>query len=137
MDAKPQIKIQLFIDGSTEDVWKAITDKAIVSQWLMETNIEPMEGFNAYFKMSPMPGFNGKIEAKVLEVVPFKIFSYSWQGGWMKVPTTIKFTLEEFEHGTNLTLEHHGFEGIMGKLLMRMMKNGWKKKVQIIKKYIQ
>ena len=131
METKAQIKIETFIEGPVGDVWEAITDKKLVSRWLMETNIEPTKGFKGYFKMPPMPGFNGHIEAEVIEVKEFKTFVYTWKGGWMKKPTTVKFSLEEKNGGTNLVLEHWGFEGILGNLLKKMMSGGWKKKITI------
>ena len=131
MEPKPQIRIDTFIEGSPEQVWKAITDSRKVSKWLMETNIRPEKGFKGYFKMKPMPGFDGNISTEVLEVVENKLFIYTWQGGWMKKPTTIKFTLVKKDNGTLLTLEHWGFEGILGNLLRRMMSGGWKKKITV------
>lgn len=131
MDAQPQIKIATFIEATPTEVWHAITDKALISQWLMETNIEPIVGFQGYFKMNPMPGFNGHIKTSVLQVEVNKLFIYTWQGGWMKKPTTVKFTLEEKDNGTLLTLEHWGFEGLFGHLLKKMMSGGWKKKITI------
>jgi uncharacterized protein YndB with AHSA1/START domain len=131
MDAKPQIKIETFIEAPSSEVWQAITDKTMISQWLMETDIEPLVGFRGYFKMNPMPGFNGRIETTVLQVETNKLFIYTWQGGWMKKPTTVKFSLLEKENGTLLTLEHWGFEGILGNLLRKMMSGGWKKKITV------
>ena len=131
LDKKAQIRIESFMEASPAEVWKAITDKEIVSQWLMDTNIEPQKGFKAYFKMKPMPGFDGKIVSEVLDVQVNRLFEYSWQGGWMKRPTTIRFTLEEKANGTLLILEHWGFEGLLGNLLRRMMSNGWKKKITL------
>jgi uncharacterized protein YndB with AHSA1/START domain len=126
---KPQITLETLIEAPPADVWKAITSKEMVSQWLMETNIEPRKGFKAYFKMKPMPGFDGNIRAEVLEVIEHKRFVYTWEGGWMKKPTTIRFTLEERQGGTLLKLEHWGFEGFLGNMLRRMMSGGWKKKI--------
>jgi uncharacterized protein YndB with AHSA1/START domain len=126
---KPQIRIETFIEAPANEVWRTITDAALISQWLMETNIKPVQGQKAYFKMSPMPGFDGNLEAEVLEVIEDKLFVYTWQGGWMKKPTTIRFTLTEKSNGTLLTLEHCGFEGLLGNMLKMMMSGGWKKKI--------
>ncbi len=83
------------MEAPAESVWEAITDSKMISQWLMETNIKPEVGFKGYFKMKPIPGFDGNITTEVLEVKENKVFMYNWQGGWMKTPTTIRFTLEE------------------------------------------
>ena len=129
MESKPQIKIESFIEAEPAIVWRMITDSEKVSQWLMETNIKPEPGFKGYFKMKPMPGFDGNIQSKVIEVEENKLFSYTWQGGWMKNPTTVRFTLHKKSNGTLLVLEHWGFEGMFGSLLKRMMSGGWKKKM--------
>jgi uncharacterized protein YndB with AHSA1/START domain len=131
MDAKPQIKIDTFIEATPNEVWEAITDKALISQWLMETNIEPIVGFKGYFKMRSTPLFNGQIESTVLEVKPNTTFIFTWTSSWMKVPTTIKFSLQEKGNGTLLTLEHWGFEGLRGFLLKKMLGGGWKKFITI------
>lgn len=131
MEAKPQIKIDTFIDATTDEVWQAITDKEMVSQWLMETNIEPVVGFKGYFKMKPTPLFNGQIETTVLEVKPKNTFVFTWSSSWMKVPTTVRFTLQEKGKGTLLTLEHWGFEGLGGFFLKKMLGGGWKKLITI------
>jgi len=129
MNAKPQIKIESFIEADPSIVWKMVTDSKMISQWLMETNIKPERGFKGYFKMKPMPGFDGNIQSEVLEVEENKLFLFTWQGGWMKNPTTIRFTLQPKANGTLLILEHWGFEGIFGSLLKKMMSGGWKKKI--------
>jgi uncharacterized protein YndB with AHSA1/START domain len=129
INSKAQIRIETFIEATPAEVWASITDKKIVSDWLMETDIEPKVGYKAYFKMKPMPGFDGNISSIVLDVQENRLFEYTWQGGWMKQPTTIRFTLEEKDNGTLLTLEHWGFEGIFGSILKRMMSGGWKKKI--------
>jgi len=131
MDITPQIRIETFIEAAPQEVWQAITDKTMVSEWLMETDIKPVVGFKAYFKMPPMPGFNGHIDATVLQVKKHELFIYTWQGGWMKTPTTVKFTLTEKANGTLLVLEHWGFEGLLGNLLKKMMSGGWKKKITV------
>ncbi|OJW83362.1 MAG: hypothetical protein BGO69_02800 [Bacteroidetes bacterium 46-16] len=124
---RPQIQILSFIEAPPHMVWRSITEAELISQWLMETDIRPVPGFKGYFKMKPMPGFDGHITCEVLEVIENRVFEYSWQGGWMKKPTTVRFTLEEKDNGTLLVLEHRGFEGILGNLLRRMMSGGWKK----------
>lgn len=131
MESKPQIKIDTYIEARPAEVWEAITDKILISQWLMETDVEPIVGFKGYFKMPPMPGFNGHITATVLQVEKNRLFIYTWQGGWMKKPTTVKFILSEKGNGTLLTLEHTGFEGLLGNLLKKMMSGGWKKKITV------
>lgn len=124
---KPQILVKSFIEAPPEMVWASITDRRLIAQWLMETNIEPVVGFKGYFKMKPQPGFDGHIACEVLEVMRPRVFTYTWQSSWMKKPTTVRFTLEEKEGGTLLILEHRGFEGILGSLLKMMLGPGWKK----------
>jgi uncharacterized protein YndB with AHSA1/START domain len=125
-----QIQIEQFINADSAKVWHAITDSALISEWLMENNFKPIKGYKCYFKMKAMPGFDGNINCEVIDVVENKLLVYTWQGGWMKKPTTVRFTLEEKDGGTLLTLEHWGFEGILGNLLKRMMSGGWGKKIR-------
>ncbi|MBS1771569.1 MAG: SRPBCC domain-containing protein [Bacteroidetes bacterium] len=129
---KEQIKIEQFIEAPVDKVWLAITDCNLISEWLMETNFKPEIGYKCYFKMPAMPGFDGNIQCEVIDVVENKLLVYTWQGGWMKQPTTVRFTLQPKDDGTLLLLEHFGFEGILGNLLKRMMSGGWGKKIRTI-----
>lgn len=114
-----------------ELVWWAITDSAVLKEWLMENNFTPVVGTRCQFRMKPQPGFNGVIQCEVLEVAQPRRLVYTWDGGGTWGRTTLTWTLEPCEQGTKLRLEHKGFEGFRPFLLSLMMGSGWKKKLTV------
>jgi uncharacterized protein YndB with AHSA1/START domain len=90
-------------------VWKALTDREVVSGWLMQTDIEPEVGRKFTFT-DPNAGeqWSGIVECEVLEADEPKRLSYSWNGGF---PTTVTFTLESTaDGGTRVRVEQTGFD---------------------------
>src|SRR5688572_25438961 len=97
-------------------VWEYLTKPELMELWLMKNNFQPVKGTEFQFHTSPIPAldFDGIIYCKVLEIVPFKKLSYSWKSGPGKGEITLDsivvWTLEPTERGTELFLEHSGFE---------------------------
>ncbi|MET0234738.1 MAG: SRPBCC domain-containing protein [Kibdelosporangium sp.] len=111
-------------------VWLALTDPVAISEWLM-----PIEGFapvvGAKFTLrgKPMPGWDGVIEGRILEVEEHRLLSYTWKGTKMRGDTTVRWTLRPLADGagTHLRLDHRGFEGFGGTLMSFMHRGGWQK----------
>lgn len=126
---KDAIKFKVEYEFPLAEVWKALTDKNALSEWLMPCDIEPVVGHKFQFKSKPYPGFNGIINCEVLEVVENQFLSFSWSGGSLK-QTKVCFRLEESENNTILHFEHSGFEGFLNKLIVqKILSNGWKTKI--------
>lgn len=68
---------------------------------------------------------------EVLEIIPLKKLSYSFKGGpnpqKMTLNTIVTWTLIPKEGGTELHLEHKGFQGIKGAFISFIMSKGWNK----------
>lgn len=108
-------------------VWKALTSRELVSEWLMPTaDYDPSVGHRFVFRAPKMPGWDGVINCVVLEVNAMSKLVWSWQGSNMRRPTRVSFVLEPSGTGTLLTLEHSGFEGVGGFILSRMHRSGWR-----------
>ena len=126
------IQLTVTYDFPIEEVWKALTDKEAMSEWLMPCDIEPIVGHNFQFKTKPYPGFNGIINCEVLEVIEHERFSFSWSGGSLN-NTKVTFKLKRA--GTTKTIvefEHSGFEGLLNQLIIRrILANGWKTKILV------
>jgi uncharacterized protein YndB with AHSA1/START domain len=92
-------------------VWRALTDPALVAQWLMKTDmpVEPGKAFS--FRTDPMPHWDGIIHSEILELEPQKRLRYTWKGGpgASALDTVVTWTLEAQDGGTRLQLEHSGF----------------------------
>jgi uncharacterized protein YndB with AHSA1/START domain len=112
-----------------DHVWRALTDSALLKEWLMENDFSPVAGARCQFRMKPQPGFNGVIQCEVLEVQQPCRLVYTWDGGGMWGRTTLTWTLEPCDEGTKLRLEHKGFSGFRPFVLSLMMGSGWKKKL--------
>jgi len=120
-------------------VWRAITDKNAMSEWLMPCDIEPIVGHKFQFKTKSFPGFNGTIDCEVLEVIEKELLSFSWSGGPLK-QTKVSFRLQQSGNNTILHFEHSGFEGVLNKLIVqKILSNGWKTKILpiLLRKYLE
>ena len=90
-------------------VWRALTDPALLAQWLLpvfDLRLAPGAAFT--FKTQPMPGWDGTVNCRVLEIDEPKRLSYSWVVGDMD--TVVTFTLATTASGTRLSLVHSGFK---------------------------
>jgi len=78
---------------SIETVWRALTDPALVGQWLMTSDFEPRLGHRFSFRTKPAPGFSGIIECVVDEFDPPHRLGYTWWGGGGNPQTHVRFDL--------------------------------------------
>lgn len=135
---KESILIKIEYNFPISEVWKAITEKEAMSEWLMPCDIEPVVGHKFQFKTKSFPGFDGTINCQVLEVIHNELLTFSWSGGPLK-QTKVSFRLQENENKTILYFEHSGFEGFINKLIVRkILSNGWKTKIlpSLLKNYL-
>ena len=139
------IRHQFFFQHSPEVVWAYLTKAELMAQWLMESDFEPLIGYDFQFRSRPIPdlNFDGIIYCKVLEVVPLKKLSYSWKlgpgGGKIAIDSLVEWTLNSKEGGTQLLLEHSGFketEDVSINTLFTMMDAGWLKNINKIAELI-
>jgi len=135
---KNVIKHQFFFPHSVERVWEYLTKSDLMEQWLMKNTFEPVVGHEFQFTTKPIPSldFDGIFYCKVLEIVPFKKLSYTWKGGRAKDDITLDslvvWKLESSEKGTNVFLEHIGFDHEENLAFYQGMTDGWLKNLQKI-----
>ena len=96
---------------SPEKVWRALTDPALLAEWLLpvvdrELELEPGTAFT--FKTQPYPGWDGTVNCRMLEVEPHRKISYTWTVPFLD--TVVTFTLTPTASGTRLTLVQSGFK---------------------------
>ncbi len=110
-------------------VWRAITEPALMQQWLMRP-----EGFTlnvgTRFKLvaKPQPGWRGYVDCEVLEVVHERRLRFSWVGDEHRAPMMVTFSLDDAGAHTTFRLQHAAFEGLSGWFLAKLMMGpGWKK----------
>jgi uncharacterized protein YndB with AHSA1/START domain len=90
-----------------EKIWRALTQSSLVEEWLMKNDFQPAAGHRFSFRATPVPGWNGIIDCKVLVVEPHSRLSYSW--GTMGMESVVAWTLTPTEGGTHVRMEHSGF----------------------------
>lgn len=109
------IKHQYFFPHPLEMVWEYLTKSELMELWLMKNDFKPIVGFDFQFRTNPIPSlnFDGIFHCRVLEIIPNKKLSYSWNGGPGKDEITLEsvvtWRLESKDNGTELFLEHSGF----------------------------
>jgi uncharacterized protein YndB with AHSA1/START domain len=108
-----------------ERVWRALTDREALAEWLMDNDFQPRLGAKFQFKAEPMPGWDGTVQCEVLELQPPKRMVWSWKGGAKNPMTRVEWTLTPTKGGTRLRLEHSGLTGLKGFLMYVFMNNGW------------
>lgn len=90
-----------------EKLWRALTDRPLIAQWLVSNDFEPVIGKSFKFRFDPMPNWDGVIDCEVLIVDPLKQLSYSWSS--LGLRSVVLFTLTPAEGGTHLRMEQSGF----------------------------
>lgn len=85
-----------------EKVWRALTDTALISEWLMANDFRAVVDHAFTFSADW-----GSVEGKVLEVVAGEVLSYTWNA--MGLESIVTFTLTRTGTGTHLRMEQEGF----------------------------
>jgi uncharacterized protein YndB with AHSA1/START domain len=105
------ISFEFDLHHSPEKVWRALTDPALLAEWLLpvvEGTLEPGGAFT--FKTQPYPGWDGTVNCRILEIDAHKKLSYTWVVGDMVLDTVVTFTLTPTASGTRLSLVQSGFK---------------------------
>ncbi len=103
------ISFEFDLHHSPEKLWRALTDPALLSEWLLpvvELKLEPGAAFR--FKTQPYPGWDGIVNCRVLEIEAHRKLSYTWNVPFLD--TVVTFTLTPTESGTRLSLVQSGFK---------------------------
>ncbi|WP_165227328.1 SRPBCC family protein [Aquisphaera insulae] len=93
-----------------EKVWRALTDPALLAEWLLPAigfRLEPGAAFS--LQAPPQPGWDGIVSCRVLEVDEPRTLRYGWVVGDMELDTVVTFTLAPSASGTRLSVVHSGF----------------------------
>jgi uncharacterized protein YndB with AHSA1/START domain len=94
-----------------QKVWRALTDPALLSEWLLPVvglALEPGAAFS--FRTQPQPGWDGTVNCRLLEIDAPKKISYTWVVGDNFLDTIVTFTLTPTASGTRLSLVQSGFK---------------------------
>lgn len=109
------IVIERELPHAPEKVWRALTQSALIKEWLLKNDFEPVVGriFNSC--ASPMPHWNGVTDCEVIVVEQYKRLSCSWNSSGAEaangLKTVVTWTLTPTRTGVLLRMEQAGFRG--------------------------
>ena len=101
------VVIEKIFEHPPEKLWRALTEPALLTQWLLSNNFLPELGREFQFKNEPVGGWDGVIDCKVLALDPLRRLAYSWRAFGHE--STVEFTLSPTDGGMRLRMEHSGF----------------------------
>ena len=114
VDTTPQsqgesLSFEFDLQHSPEKVWRALTDPALLTEWLLpviDLKLEPGAPFT--FKTQPHPGWDGIVNCRMLEIEAQRKLRYAWSVPFLE--TVVTFTLTPTVSGTRLSLVQSGFK---------------------------
>ena len=107
MTAARSLVIEKELSHPPQKVWRALTQGALIREWLMDNDLEPVVGHRFNFRSTPMPNWDGVIDCEVLDVEPDKKLSYSWNA--LGLESVVVWTLVATSGGTLVRMEQSGF----------------------------
>ena len=105
------ISFEIDLRHAPAKVWRALTEPALLSQWLLPVtgfSLEP--GASFVLKTQPYPGWDGTVDCRMLTVETERTLRYAWVVGGMELDTIVTFTLTPRGDGTHLSIVQSGFE---------------------------
>lgn len=92
-----------------QKVWRALTDPALLAEWLLPVSDFALESGKAFtFRRPPIGGWDGTVSCRMLEIEEHRKLSYVWRAGDF-IDTILTFTLTPTAAGTRLSLVQTGF----------------------------
>ena len=124
------VRREMLIPRPPEQVWRALTDRATLAEWMYPNDFEPRVGHHFTFQVpaNPKAGFDGLVvRCEVLECEPPSRLVFSWSVGGPVVNTRVSYRLEPADDGTRLYFEHSGFDRSQphGDQALRGAEYGW------------
>ncbi len=122
------IVVERVMPHPPEKIWRALTQSALIEQWLMRNDFEAVVGRKFNFRAQPMAGWNGVSDCEVLAIEPMKLLSWSQNASGEQAQDGLKsivtWTLTPVEGGTLVRMEHSGFKP-KDEVGYKAMSGGW------------
>jgi len=110
--ARPQtesISFEFDLPHAPEKVWRALTDPALLAEWLLPVVDLKLESGAAFtFKTQAYPGWDGTVNCRFVEIDVHRKLSFAWTVPFLD--TVVTFTLTPTASGTRLSLVQSGFK---------------------------
>jgi uncharacterized protein YndB with AHSA1/START domain len=107
MTTTRSLVIEKELPHPVEKIWRALTQGALIKEWLMDNDFQAVVGHKFNFRSTPMPKWDGVIDSQVLVIEPNKKLSYSWNS--MGLESVVVWTLVPTKSGTLVRMEQSGF----------------------------
>ncbi len=103
------IAFEFDLEHSPEKVWRALTDPALLAEWLLPViGLELEPGAEFTFKTQPYPGWDGTVNCRFVEIEPYRKLRFTWTVPFLD--TVVTFTLTPTPSGTRMSLVQSGFK---------------------------
>ena len=112
MSETKSIVVERAMPHRPEKIWRALTSSALIAEWLMQNDFQPVVGHRFQFRATPVPGWSGVTNCEVLEADPPRRLVYSWGDGSESdsaLRTVVTWTLTPKGAETLVRMEHAGF----------------------------
>jgi uncharacterized protein YndB with AHSA1/START domain len=106
-DTTRSLVIEREMPHPPEKIWRALTQSALIEEWLMKNDFQPVVSHRFNFRATPVQNWNGIIDCEVLVFEPNSRLSYSWSS--MGLMSVVAWTLTPTKDGTHVRMEHSGF----------------------------
>ncbi len=118
------ISFELDLHHAPEKVWRALTDPALLAEWLLPViDLELVPDAPFTFKTQAYPGWDGTVNCRFIEIEANRKLSYAWTVPFLD--TVVTFTLAPTASGTRLSIVQSGFKADQKKELGGA-RYGWK-----------
>ena len=118
-DATRSVIVERELPHPPAKIWRALTQGALIEQWLMQNDFEPVVGRKFNLRADW-----GGVDCKVLAVEPNKMLSYTWDA--MGLESVVMWILTPTSTGTHLRMEQSGFRPDQSQAYQGA-KYGWQK----------
>jgi uncharacterized protein YndB with AHSA1/START domain len=127
---KRTIRRSVVYPHPVERVWRALTDREALAEWLMPNDFEPVLGRAFQFRAPPAPGWDGVVHCKVLELDEPRVLRIAWRGG--PIDTVVSWRLDAVDAGTRVEFEHSGFDGLKAVMVSLILGRGWPRMFDVL-----
>jgi uncharacterized protein YndB with AHSA1/START domain len=97
------VTLERELPHAPEKVWRALTQKHLIDDWLMQNDFEPVIGHRFTLTSNW-----GSIACEVLKADPPKSLAYRWDSSGLE--SVVTWTLEATDAGTLLRIDQTGFK---------------------------
>ena len=132
-EASRTLVIEKEMSHPPEKIWRALTQGALIKEWLMDNDFQPVVGHQFTFRSTPNPHWDGIIHSEVLVVEPHQKLSYTWSS--LGLLTVVVWTLTATGSGTHLRMEQSGFRADQDQAYQGA-NYGWRKFVSLLEKVV-